>query len=214
MFIAIEGPDGCGKDTQVELLATHLQKYSRVTHTHSFPRYSGPVGACIVNFLENRDLTDPKIALEFQALMTVDRYDCASTIEDQLDEDATVIVSRWWPSGFVYGVASGLDPQWLLNTQYSLPRADVNILLTAPWELRAARIAARANKPRDAYEESAFQQKVVQGYSELWARMQEIVVRHSWCNDAEHATGRWLTIDAAKEPSIVADAIWKGCFRA
>lgn len=183
MKIVIEGLDASGKATQSKLLAERL-KGTCIT----VPDYSTETGKAILGNLKKewcatglikptalRDgppgidrqaaVENNKLnALVFQALMIINRYEMVPRISEALKR-GPVILDRWTQSSTVYGVCSGLDPEWCERVQASLPQADVNILIDVPVEEGFKRRPER----RDRHEtDRPFLEKVRVEYLKMW----------------------------------------------
>jgi len=202
MFIAIEGADACGKDTQTKLLEEALVKAGRNVFTFSFPRYDTPLGKLIRRHLEghcalmderSRDSSDIRVdgdtyyaksdadALMFQSLMHADKSDASTAIKQYLKDGYVVLADRWWPAGFAYGAADGLPPEWMVSMSSVLPQPDLNLLIDVSEE-EALR---RRPKLRDRYEKDRTKQIVVGSwYRALWREGR-------W----RRTGGRWVEID-------------------
>jgi dTMP kinase len=191
MFIVIEGIDGAGKSTQVEMLAKALDGKAM-----SFHRYGTPVGRTIKGLLYNDvkidgDNAEQGRALILQSLAAIDKYGAAEEIESS---SQIIVADRWWPSAYAYGCADGLDPDWLVDIHGLLPVPDLNILLDIDVKQSAERMAARG-RPLDSYEKDTERMaQVRQNYRDLWAsdvlKGQSIVV--SADGDQDDVTQRLL----------------------
>lgn len=192
MLIAIEGIDAAGKHTQSKLLAEALQ-----AKLFSFPDYKTPIGHIIKGHLkgywEAAPVTDTALTVDkvgdvdllnafiFQALQTTNRMEHATAIAEHLNDDVHVVADRYWQSGWVYGQADGLDPEWLLRIQCYLPQPDLNLLLDIP----PGHSTSRRPERRDRYEKQAgLMDTVSKLYRKLW--------RH---RSSTPEPGRWVTID-------------------
>lgn len=188
MFIVLEGLDAAGKATQTNLLAERLRNATGYTPVvFSFPRYDTPVGKIIQRHLRGVlslreehaiDSSDDRIdgdiiyrrapaedALMFQCLMNVDKQDAQGQIRAILAVGGHVICDRWIQSAFCYGVADGIDRDWLRRTQTGLPRADLNIFLDVP----PHEAMRRRPEARDRYERDREKQaRVRENYERLW----------------------------------------------
>jgi thymidylate kinase len=88
-----------------------------------------------------------------------------------------LVLSRYWPSGVVYGGADGLDFEWLVDIHQHLPPAHHYVLLDIPPELSAQRRPGR----RDRYERQAgLMQEVAERYRRLWSAAHQRAVRTQW----------------------------------
>lgn len=195
MIIAVEGLDGSGKTTQVARLADRLR-----AKLWKFPNKDSPTGRLIYEHLAGTwqarsnpesglGLVDP---LVFQALQVANRMEVAS----QLFEDASrghVVLDRYWPSGFAYGKADGLDGRYLVRLHQWLPQPDLFILLDSS----PALLAARRPEARDRYERDASHlETVAQNYRELWKEM-----------SFTYGSERWAVVNAAAGLEEVSGAI-------
>lgn len=175
MFVAIEGVDAAGKHTQSKLLADKLG-----AKLYSFPDYTSPMGHLIKGHLKrywsavpgvgsipegvHRDL-ETLNAYVFQALQLTNRMEHAVAIREAQDGGEHIVADRYWPSGWVYGQADGLDPEWLLRIHEYLPGPDLYLLL----DIDPAQSAVRRPERRDRYEEREGLMEQVAGlYRKLW----------------------------------------------
>jgi dTMP kinase len=176
-IVCIEGLDGSGKTTQCAILAGRLR-----AKLWKFPNKDSPTGKLIYEHLAGTwsthseddvqkgiDVAREKHidALVFQALQVANRMEVAS----QLFEDAAagnVVMDRYWPSGYAYGKADGLDGEYLIGLHRWLPQPDLFILLDSTPEL----LAKRRPEARDRYERNAEHLwQVANNYRELWKQM-------------------------------------------
>lgn len=167
----IEGPDAVGKATQARLLAEYLDCKSI-----AFPRYDTPTGQLIEDLLHRRLTLDehssapaPKSdralreARVLQHAMTWDRYTCAELWEPE----RTLVLDRYWMSGWVYGSLDGLAPAELVQAHRGLPVPAHTFLIDVPPEEQLRRLNARG-RAKDRYEErAAFLAQVRDRYIEL-----------------------------------------------
>ncbi len=161
-FIAIEGLDGAGKSTQIDLLAGYVTGCGAECEYLHFPRYDSPVyGDLIGRFLRgefgNADRVDPFLAA---LLFAGDRAAAAGVIRDWLAEGKTVLVDRYVCSNVAFQCAKVADPvrrrelrDWILDTEYvrfGIPRPDVSVFLDVPFGFTARRLTeARSGADRD-----------------------------------------------------------------
>lgn len=144
-FVAIEGGDAGGKNTQSKLLAEKLDAL-----LISFPRYETEIGKLISaslrgelrvmnehdSFAGARQFSDAKAAnaIVRQALFTLDRYDAAPLIASTLESGRSVVADRYWLSGVMYGSSDFVDSGMLERVHQCLPQPDVWVLLDVPVE--------------------------------------------------------------------------------
>jgi dTMP kinase len=129
-FIALEGIDACGKNTQVRAVSHALWDMGYKSVIVDFPRYSLPVGSLIGRALKGEVTLTPAA---LHALMEVDRYDFADSIA-RLEKEGYdfIILDRWTLSNVAFASAKGLSTKWIKQLQQGLPKADLTILLDIP----------------------------------------------------------------------------------
>jgi dTMP kinase len=155
-LIVFEGIDACGKATQSDRLTRR-----RNARLWSFPTYETVTGQAILSNLQQ--LWAPSVkhnpenlsatlqfldALVRQSLFAVNRHEHAGTIERSLAAGQDVVCDRYWPSGYVFGIADGLDGDWLIRIHERLPQPDCFLLLDISPEVSIQRRLER----RDRYE--------------------------------------------------------------
>ena len=157
MFIAVEGLDGSGKSTQINLLIEKFQNDGRETRFVHFPRLNkGLFGDMIAKFLRGEfgavsDVHPQLVAL----LFAEDRKQFAAIIQEWLDEDCVVLVDRYVLSNIAFQCAKTKDVkekellrEWINHFEYDfqpIPRPDLSFYLEVPFEftnksLNAARL--------------------------------------------------------------------------
>lgn len=140
-FIVIEGLDGSGKSTQLELLREYLTGQGiSFRHIH-FPRLNdGVYGHLIAEFLRgdfgSNDLVHPKLVA---LLFAGDRKDFAQTINQWLAEGHLVIADRYVYSNIAFQCAKLDDArekdklkEWILELEYKyfhIPIPDASLFL-------------------------------------------------------------------------------------
>lgn len=179
MFIAIDGIDGCGKDTQVELLAGKIHPLLIV----QCPNRKTRTGKIISAFL-NRRVEIPRMA-EI-ALFEANRWEWASQVRQTIAEGETVIANRWYHSGLAYAVPSGKKYASAVEAlDAGLPDPDISFILDI-----TAEEAARRKHRKDKFESDT-------GY------LNE--VRRAFLGLAERH--HWTLIDGMQDRRTVHDAI-------
>jgi dTMP kinase len=196
-FVVIEGLDGSGKSTQLELLKDQLRRDGvRFKYLH-FPRLEkGYYGNLIARFLRgemgSNDQVDPYlVALIFAG----DRADAASTIESWMEEGYMVVVDRYVYSNIAFQCAKIKDPgererllRWIFGFEFGynrLPRPDLNLFLNVPFAFtrnqlkgsRGGEDRAYLKGEKDIHEDSLeFQERVRQMYLELQQKVDDLVL--------------------------------------
>lgn len=189
-FIVIEGGEGVGKSTQVELLVERLQAGGRAVD-----KTREPGGTQKGIELRERLLHDPRDLdpAEELALMLEDRrIHVEERIGPNLEQGIVVVCDRFTPSTLAYqGVARALG----LERVEAMCRAvtggidpDVVVVLDIPDEVAESRLTG----DRDRFERAGddFHTRVRAAYREL-------------------APERgWVIVDASGSPAEVADRLW------
>ena len=97
MLIVLEGLDGAGKSTQVELVRRMFAQEGVESHFLHFPRFDAPVyGELIARFLRGElgavDKVDPYLVA---LLFAGDRADAAGQLRSWLDAGHAVVLDRY-----------------------------------------------------------------------------------------------------------------------
>lgn len=174
VYVVIEGNDGTGKSTQVDLLDQTLRGKGIETFVMHEPAGT-PISDAIRTVIKNGTLErDAKTNL---LLFTAARHENWSQASRALDRGAWVISARNFLSTEVYqGIAEGLDANLIHNltrqfTDERYMRPDFTFVLTLNDDsARERRISARATPMEpDTFESrgEAFQEKLNQGYTQL-----------------------------------------------
>lgn len=172
MFLSFEGVDGCGKSTQVELLAEALRRQGREVITLREP--GGTVAAERIREL----LIDPETPLEPLAellLFAAARADLVGReIRPALERGAVVVCDRFTDSTVAYqGVARGLGAGVVSKANEVAAgdlRPDRTFYLRLDVEEAHARaVAAAGGGDRFEDEGTNFQERVARAYDEIAA---------------------------------------------
>ena len=135
-IIVIEGTDKAGKGSQSRMLAETLKASGKICVILDFPDYTTPIGMEIKAFLEGkRDYPSEVKHLLFSA----NRWEKKKEIESMLENGTIIIMNRYWQSNLVYGVANGMDINWLLLLDKGLPKEDVVLLILVNPSISAKR---------------------------------------------------------------------------
>lgn len=189
MFIVIEGMDGTGKSTQIELFHNYLQEQGHLVHKLREPG-GNLVGEQLRGILKQYALTP--IAELFCFLAA--RAECVSTvIRPKLAEGYIVLCDRFTPSTIAYqgyGRGHKLDTIVSLNNLALQGLApDLTIILTLPTQVRQGRLASRGEPDIIEKEDVAFFSRVQDGYT------------------AQLATSNTVEVNADGEPEEVLQRI-------
>lgn len=195
IFIVIEGLDGSGKTTQIEMLRDRLQGRGEACHVTAEPT-DLPTGKFLRRILRQEVAADPKTVA---ALFAADRIEHIFNPEEgllhQLAAGYHVIASRYYFSSLAYQ-GEAVDPGWVasLNTlaKRTLP-ADLTIFLDLDPEVSLERIAARG-ADRELFETR----------EKLTAVREAFRTAFAYFGEGENIH----VVDAAADPVSVADQIW------
>ena len=183
-FIVFEGPDGSGTSKHSQLLADRMQKEGYNVLLTTEPT-EGVIGQEIRSLLNSDNMPPPDAV---QLLFTADRAQHVKEIVNPaLESGKTVISDRYALSTFIYGVALGLDEQWLKDLNRKFPEPDLTIVTLPSLETCIERIGKR--ETTDQFENALFQKQIYEGYRGI-----------------EDPTT--IFIDTTPEKEIVAEEIW------
>lgn len=156
-FIVIEGLDGAGKSTQIQLLRDHLTKLGKKFYYLHFPRTDSPVfGELIARFLrgefgKNENVNPYLVALIYAG----DRKDAADTILQYLKDGTYVIADRYVYSNIAYQCAKLSHESdrealrnWILDMEYNyykIPKPDLNLFLDVPFQFTKEQLTYMRN---------------------------------------------------------------------
>ncbi|HET9402217.1 MAG TPA: hypothetical protein VFO34_14835 [Candidatus Acidoferrales bacterium] len=152
-FIAIEGIDGSGKRTQLDLLARAFEKrgvpYLRV----SFPNYESFFGKLVARFLNGEFGGLEQVDPHFSALLYAgDRFESKKALNDALDAGKTILADRYVGSNLAHQTARVVESKrgeflaWLRRLEYELyglPQEDLVIYLRLPAKVAHRLIALK-----------------------------------------------------------------------
>lgn len=147
-LIVLDGADGAGKATQAKLLVERLQQDGGTVESMDFPRYTENFfGQYIREWLDgkygNFVELDPRLA---SVLLAADRFEAKETLNQWLNDGATVVLDRYASSNILHQGAKIFDDkerfeffQWLERMEYGvfgIPRPDLVIYLDIPAKTR------------------------------------------------------------------------------
>ena len=189
-LFVIEGVDGAGKSTQINLLRNFFLKKGNDCEYLHFPRIETPYfGELIARFLRGEfgalNEVDPYLVA---MLYAGDRKDAAYLIGNWLKEGKIVLLDRYTYSNIAYQCAklTGIPEQiklmkWILSLEFNhfaIPKPDLNIFLDVPFtftennltNIRTGNDRNYLNGTRDIHEESLIFQKNVR---DIYMRISE-----------------------------------------
>jgi len=171
-LIAIEGIDGSGKRTQVELLEKALVDGGYAVYSTGFPQYDSWFGKMVGQFLNGDfgplETVDP----HFSALLYAgDRFEAKFRLDTALNQGKIVLADRYIGSNLAHQTArtpANARPDfvsWIEHLEYNiynLPREALVLYLRVP--------------PREAQELVA--RKSARAYTKVKQDLQEASLRH------------------------------------
>lgn len=160
-MIAIEGIDQSGKETQARMLTENLIKLGYNVSDIAFPDYSTPLGSQIKKFLAKKKTLVPEVR---QLLYVANRYEYLDKLHTWLDNGVIVICDRYSESGYAYGMANGIELDWMEKLESGLPKADIVIFLDVAIDVAKT----RKTQNKDLYERDLeFLKKCREAYFKL-----------------------------------------------
>ncbi len=194
-FIVLEGGEGCGKSTQVELLARDLDALA--TRQPGGTELGSRLRALLLSAVDDPSPVDERAEA---LLMAADRAQhVAQVVRPALDAGRHVVCDRYTPSTIAYqGHGRGLDVDWLERLAAWAARdlrPDLVVLLEVPADLAASRRGEVSDRIEAAGDE--FHRRVVESYRAQAARESTgwAVVDGSGEVDEVHAAVRSVVAD-------------------
>ena len=162
-FIAIEGLDGSGKSTQINLLMQYMEGRGIKTKFVHFPRHNqGIFGELISRFLRGGfgsvDAVHPQLVA---LLFAEDRKEFAATINGWLAEGYLVLVDRYVLSNIAFQCAKLKDEaekealkNWINDFEYNynnIPKPNRSFYLEVPFEFTLQSLQKRRQNNNRTY---------------------------------------------------------------
>ena len=208
-LIAVEGIDGSGKRTQVELLASALRQRGHTVYSTGFPQYDSWFGKMVGQFLNGELGSLESVDPHFTALLYAgDRFEAKPKLEGALNDGQIVLADRYVASNLAHQTARVAPErraafiEWIEHLEYGiygLPRENLVLYLRVP--------------PAEAQKLVA--QKSVRSYTSAQKDLLEASLRHledaAGMYDALARRASWATIEcfdrvraAMKTPEAIA----------
>ncbi len=136
-FIVIDGIDGSGKTTQIELLAIALRTSGLDVLKYDFPQYGQKSAGPIEEYLSGKyGNINPEVG---SLLFAVDRFDGGFKLKEALEEGECVVSNRYVTSSAGHQGGKIDDPEkrkeffsWLEHLEYDIfgiPKPDLTLVL-------------------------------------------------------------------------------------
>ena len=184
LLFVLEGIDQSGKRTQTLLLTQRISSLGHKVRSISFPIYDTPIGAEIKASLEGKRSYPPQVK---HLLLSANRWEVKLEMENLLEEGWIIIANRYTPSNIAYGLASGIDEDWLMSLDRGLPKPDLVIIIDIPPQVSLARKV----EDRDMHERDlSYLSRVRENYLMLAKRF------------------GWIVVDGDRDISQVHEEIW------
>lgn len=172
LFIALEGIDGSGKSTQIDLLRVNLEKAGHRVYT-TFEPTDGLIGKMIRDIFNHRQAADQRT---IAALFVADRLEHILNKDNgmlkKLEEGYTVITDRYYFSSYAYhGVHMPVD--WVIQANAlcaQLLRPNLNIFIDIEPETGMERLR-KGRASLELFETLENQKKVRDKYFEVMEQL-------------------------------------------
>lgn len=154
-FIVIDGTDGSGKTTQLELLKTRLETDGYVVAIADFPQYNTKSAGLVEEYLSGKyGQADEVNSYKASIFYAVDRYDASFKIRQWLTEGKIVLANRYTSANMGHQGCKIENPlerkvffNWLYDLEYKIfeiPRPDLSIILHVESDISQKLVKARA----------------------------------------------------------------------
>jgi len=139
-LIVLDGTDGSGKATQVELLKQKLHEKGYLVEKIDFPQYGAKSAGPVEEYLSGKfGAPDQVGAYRASILYAVDRYSASFKMKEWLEEGKIVICDRYVSANMGHQAGKILDLKkrdkyldWLFDLEYNIfeiPKPDINLFL-------------------------------------------------------------------------------------
>lgn len=169
-FIVIDGTDGSGKTTQLELLKNRLETEGFAVAIADFPQYNTKSAGLVEEYLSGKyGQADEVGSYKASIFYAVDRYDASFKIRQWLKEGKIVLANRYTSANMGHQGCKIENPlerkvffNWLYDLEYKIfeiPRPDLSIILHVESEIaqKLAKTRARLDwtgKTTDIHEDN------------------------------------------------------------
>jgi dTMP kinase len=196
-LIAIEGIDGSGKRTQLELLERSLARRGFDVYSTGFPKYDSWFGKMVGQFLNGELGPLESVDPHFTALLYAgDRFEAKSQLTAALDRGKIVLADRYIASNLAHQTARAAAEKrsdflhWIEHLEYGiydLPREDLVLYLRVPPSEAQSLVAKKSTRSYTAAKQDL--QEASLHHLENAAEMYDLLARRpSWatvqCFDA------------------------------
>ncbi|MBP3326911.1 MAG: dTMP kinase [Coprococcus sp.] len=180
IFITMEGPDGAGKSTQIDMLRSYLNDRGYDVLITRDPG-GNEISEAIRQIILNKDFTEMGYMTELLLYASARAQLVKENIKPALEAGKAVIADRFVDSSAVYqgiGRGLGIDTVYKVN-EFALQgiMPDMTFLMDLDAETGIARKKNQAELDRMENETLEFHRKVVEGYRLLAENNQNRIVK-------------------------------------
>ncbi|HJC51725.1 MAG TPA: dTMP kinase [Candidatus Anaerostipes avistercoris] len=193
LFITMEGPDGSGKSTQIELLRDYL---SGKGYDIIICREPGgtKISEAIRQVILNKDFTEMGNMTEMLLYAAARAQLVEEVIRPALENDKIVICDRFVESSAVYqGIARGMGIELVYEiNQYAIgdTMPDLTIMIDIDAGTGISRKKKQAELDRMERETMEFHQRVVEGYRKIAVQYPERILKIDGSGSIEDIHGQ------------------------
>lgn len=155
MFVVIDGIDGAGKGTQLELVQRELESQWKTVKVLDYPRYGKPSAFAVekyLNWLYGSDVS-PKLWSLFYAL---DRFDDYMDYKNENNQYDYILANRYVSASMIHQWGKIIDDsqrqeflKWLEDLEYSvfgIPKPDITLFLNVSPEMSDKLVAKKEKR--------------------------------------------------------------------
>lgn len=139
-FIVIDGTDGSGKTTQLELLKSKMISEGHEVEVADFPQYNTKSAGMVEEYLSGKYGSASEVGpYKASIFYAIDRFDASATINKWLDAGKIVLANRYTSASLGHQGGKISNPlekklffNWLFDLEYKIfeiPRPDLTIIL-------------------------------------------------------------------------------------
>jgi dTMP kinase len=140
-LIVVEGIDGSGKSTQINLLTKWLQSRGRSVY---FSEWNSDLVKSTTRLAKKERMFTPTTFSLLQATDFADRWE--NRMLPMLKAGVIVLADRYAFTAFARDVARGVDPDWVRNLYSFAPIPDIVFYFRVPLDIAVKRILSARSK--------------------------------------------------------------------
>lgn len=203
LYIALEGIDGSGKTTQVEMLKKYFEEKGQEVITTHEPRRDGAMGDLVSGVLTKK-ITLPIVAIQY--LFAAQRATfLEEIIEPALKEGKVVITDRCFWSAIPYGLLDKYESQKeenadqllaalsILSMYHEFVTPDITFVLDVSVDTAGVRLEHKG-KAAELYEQRDKLEKLQKGYEFLLTKFPDALVKIDAEKNADEVEQEILTV--------------------